>query len=232
MFKLHLDMKLYFDPPMADSGRGICVTREFDLPFPPTDDLFLTSVALNGIGSALGYRLDQVTWDVDREVFLADSSSSSVGFPIALIPLEIRDWIDRGWKLGSYEDFYEKPDGRATRFKKEPITYKWKSKDEDTAEKWHQMKPRERPESFNQFFKAIIREMAVLDNNTSVAYAMYRTQMYFDEKELQKNELPPAKKFRDAKVTYEQMTYEEMAAWSRSVIRRYPRLEQFVRGFR
>ncbi len=81
-------------------------------------------------------------------------------------------------------------------------------------------------------FIAIIREMVELGNNTAAAYAMQRTHMYFNDSELKKNDSPPAKKLREAKAAYERMTYQETAAWSRSVIRRYPRLEQFVRGCR
>ena len=47
---------------------------------------------------------------------------------------------------------------------------------------------------------------------------MNRTHMYFDESDLEKNDSPSAKRFRGAKAEYERMTYEEMTAWSHSVI--------------
>ncbi len=57
MFKLNLDMELFFLPPMVDNGRGICLTRTFELPFPPTANVLLSGVALNGTPVPLGYVL-------------------------------------------------------------------------------------------------------------------------------------------------------------------------------
>ena len=54
MFKLELDMELYFVPPMEEIGEGICLTREFELPFPPLTGISLAGVALNGSPSPLG----------------------------------------------------------------------------------------------------------------------------------------------------------------------------------
>ena len=228
MFKLNLDVRLYFDPPMADHGKGITVTRELDLPFPPTEGLFLGGVVLNGVPIPLGYKIKEVTWDIDRETFFANSSSSLVDFPIALIPLEIRSWIDRGWRLGSYEDTYEKEDKRVTRFQRKPIACKWDWDDEDEAEKWQRMRPRSRPENFNKLFKAVVREMALLGNNSAVAYAMYRTHTFFDDTELEKDETPAAKKFKDAKSEFDRMSFDEHYDWCHSIARRCPHLAQFV----
>jgi hypothetical protein len=232
MFKLNLDVRLYFDPPMVDHGKGVTVTRELDLPFAPTEGLFLGGVVLNGVATPLGYKINEVTWDIDRGVFFANSSSSFTGFPIACIPLEIRSWIDRGWRLGTYEDTYEKEDKRVTRFQRKPIACKWNWEDEDEAEKWPSMRPRSRPENFNQLLKAVVREMALLDNNSAVAYAMYRTHMFFDETELEKNETPAAKKFKEAKAEFDRMDFGQQYDWRQSIARRCPHLEQFLGGSR
>ena len=107
MFVLELDVSLYFVPPMEERARGIVVTRTLELPFPPTDGLFITGIAMNGQPLARGFKLEDVTWDLDRQKFFATTSLTSQDFPIADIPVLIRDWIDRGWQLGSYEDTYE-----------------------------------------------------------------------------------------------------------------------------
>jgi hypothetical protein len=228
MFKLELDISLYFVPPMAESGRGICVTHEFELPFSPSEGMGITGIVFNGSPSPIGCIIKQLTWDIDRQVFFAQNADVMHDLPIALIPLEICRWIDLGWTLGSYESTYEKADGRGTRVQRKPLVCKWKWKDEDTAHEWESIKPRSRPEGFNNLFKAIIREMAMLDNNSAVAYAMDRTKMFFSEEQLDHNDISPAKKFRDAQSKFEGMSFDEQYDWRNRISRRYPRLEQFV----
>jgi hypothetical protein len=96
MFKLELDMRLYFVPPMDEHGRGICVSKSFDLPFAPFNDLALTGDAFGDGAQDDGYRIEDVVWDMDRKIFLAHSSLTSENFPLGLIPNEIADWIQRG----------------------------------------------------------------------------------------------------------------------------------------
>jgi hypothetical protein len=70
--------------------------------------------------------------------------------------------------------------------------------------------------------------MVLLDNNSAVAYAMYRTHMFFDDAELQRNETPAAKKFKDAIAEFDRMNFDQQYDWRQSVARRCPRLEQFL----
>ena len=198
MFKLEIDLSLCFVPPMEKQGGGICITRELELPFPPSEDLRLTGVVFDGTPCPEGYKMQELTWDMDRKVFLGRTSSIFQCFPFKEIFLELCDWIERGWCLGSYREKYEKLDGRGRRSSRKPISCEWEYEDEDTIEQWLRMKPKSRPESFNDFFKAIIREMALLHNNSSVAYAMHRTKMFFTEEELENNDASPAKKFKEA----------------------------------
>lgn len=228
MFKLQLDISLYFVPPMVEQGKGICITHEFDLPFQPSEKIFLAGIVLNGASIPLGYKLNDITWDMDRQVFFAKSSEVLHDFPLASIPLELWNWLDRGWHLGSYEDTYEKADGRAGRIQREPIVCRWDWRDEELTQAWEAMKPRSRLESFNDLFKALIREMAILENNSAVAYAMDRTKMFFPEDQLDKNEGLSAKRFKDAQSKFNEMTYDEMCNWRENVVRRYPHLSQFV----
>ena len=228
MFKLNVDAALYFVPPMVDNGKGITVTREYQIPFPPTKEIALTGVALNGTVMSLGFMLKDITWDCDREVFFAKIVSAYYGDPIAAIPLEIRLWIDRGWRLGSYEDTYEKEDRRATRHQREPIRCSWNGNDENAAFEWERVLPSKRPAEFNRLFDAIIREMAVLNNNCDVAYAMRQTHVCMDREEADKADSPIAKKFRDAVSDYRQKGFDCQYAWRHNLMRKCPHLDQFV----
>lgn len=228
MFKLNLDMNLYFTPPMTDVGRGICVTREFELPFPPTADVFVTAEVFNGVATPLGYNLNDLTWDIDRETFFAHTGTPLVDDPIALIPMKIQSWIDRGWRLGSYESTYEQEEGRTTRFKRRPIPCTWDDTDDETASEWERMKPSERPESFNKLFDAVIREMLILNNNPAVAYAMRHTHIYIGEEEAERAATPAAMKFQNAKEEYERKDFDAQYKWRDDLLRRCPHLDQFL----
>jgi hypothetical protein len=45
---------------------------------------------------------------VDRSAFLADADLTCANLPMGSIPDEIQSWLDRGWKLGSFEEYYLK----------------------------------------------------------------------------------------------------------------------------
>lgn len=106
MFDVEMDVSLTFDPPMDADGPGITVTRRFQLPFVPQKGIALTGQAFNDHPDPEGLVLQDVVWDDDRRVFLVDSAGSMHDFPIAIIPDELRLWIERGWRLGSYRDAY------------------------------------------------------------------------------------------------------------------------------
>ena len=83
MYKLDIDMALYFVEPMSEHGQGICVTRRFELPFVPYPGLLLNAVILNGDDIAMGYKIEDITWNVDREVFFGNTSTENHCVPIA-----------------------------------------------------------------------------------------------------------------------------------------------------
>ncbi len=140
MFKLELDLHLYFDPPMADHGDGIAVTRTIDVPFPPWSGLLVYGRELDECPSPGGWPLKDVTWDVDRGVFLATTSLHSGGVPMAMIPDVVRAYVDRGWRLGSYMDLYEEPNEDES--PEDDDAVEGGSVDEDEMELWPTMPAR------------------------------------------------------------------------------------------
>ena len=220
MFKLELDLLLYFIPPMDERGQGIRLTRLLELPFPPTNGLHLAGIALDDPPCPLGFRINDLTWDLDRQVFMATTHLTIQNDPIATIPYEIGSWIDRGWRLGSYEDAYEQPED--TEDDSSEVTTE--SVDEwDEDNRLPTMNPRSRPRVFNKFLRALVREMARLRNNESIAYAIDRTKMFFDEKRL-KEDSKAAIRFRDAQNEFSAMTWDQQYDWREKVIRTHPRL--------
>lgn len=228
MFKLELDVLLYFVPPMTETGRGIAVTKTLELPFGPATGMFLTGFTLNEANLPMGFKIEEVTWDLDRSVFLATTSLTEQGLPVACIPYAIQGWIDRGWRFGSYEDNYDQEDDRPRTENHEPIEIDWDWDDEDELAKWQTLSPRSRPPAFNALFGALIREMVMRSSPWETAYAMDRTKMLFDKEQLQKGESRAVKKFKDALVEYDRMSFDEQFAWRQRVIRRHPSLSQFL----
>jgi hypothetical protein len=190
-------------------------------------DMYLTGEAFNDPPSAMGFKLENVTWDTDRQLFLADTQLTEIDLPLALIADEIRAWVDRGWTLGSYEDAYETPDDDDESSEVEPTT-------DDEIDSYEQMErlpslsPRSRPASFNRFLRALVRELAVNYNNLCIAYAIDQTKTFFTDNELKEGESRAKKKFGDAHSRYFKMTPEEQSAWQKRVIRRYPRLDRII----
>ncbi len=229
MFNLELDMVLYFVGPMAENADGIRVTRQFELPFAPTPDVFLSGFALNGDDIAMGYKIEDIHWDIDRAIFFAHTCLFSHDIPLAFIPLEVQSWLDRGWRLGSYEELFGRVDGRSRRRKREPIPYDWDwSLDDDEVNEWPRLSPQKRPPAFNMLLKAIVRELARADNNLATAYAIAKSRRYFTEFELESDNGKSAGMFRDALAKFQQLDFDQQYDWKQRVVRRYPRLEQFI----
>jgi hypothetical protein len=220
MFLLEVDVSLCFVPPMDEHRPGIMVTRTLELPFPPASGLFITGIAMNGQPLAQGFKLEDVTWDLDRHRFLAATSLTSEDFPIAEIPWLIRDWIERGWRLGSYEDAYE----GEVEYQHDPLLIEpivdIDVEDEEGAKRWPMMGPRSRPPAFNKFLRALAREMAGLYNNWSIAYAMLRTNTLFTEEQLKHNKSRAAAKFNNARSEFDRMTFDQQYDWRQKVLRR------------
>ena len=104
MNKVELDLHLVFQPPMDDSSDGIIITRTIELPFTPFNGLRVFSRVWEDGPEPYGLELTDVLWEMDRAVFLAKTRHTWVDLPIAFIPHEIRDWLGRGWRWGSYEE--------------------------------------------------------------------------------------------------------------------------------
>ena len=95
MFRLELDLLLYFVPPMDEHGAGIAVTRALELPFMPSPDIMIWSKEIDESPEPMGFKINDLIWDIDRQVFLANTCLIDSG-PMALAPHSIQAWVDRG----------------------------------------------------------------------------------------------------------------------------------------
>lgn len=218
-YRVELDLVLHFVPPMNDNGDGITFTRTIELPFPPCKEIAIHSKHIDGeTFPPIGFKLKDIIWDADRQVFLATTYVIFQGTPLAEIPDELALWLDLGWKLGSYADQYkhvlEDDDDGET---------ETNSDAEEDEEKWQTLRPNKRPKTFNQIFKGLIRKLAELDNNCSVAYAMAKTQQYYED-----TESPEGKEFAEAVKEYTELSWDDQAKWRDNIQRRYPRLERLI----
>lgn len=231
MFKLHLDLCIHFVPPMGEHGAGITVTRALELPFAPINGLRVFSRAFDECPEPEGFTLKDVIWDVDRQVFLAQTELVSHDFPMPFIPTEIRAWLDRGWRFGSYRDAYadhdaEEPDGERANVveAEEGGDTEW-----DDAEKAHLRTWQQRSAEQNLALKALIRHMAETYDNLAAAYAFDKTGRYFTEREAREDVMknPHVRKFADAARAFESISFEEKEKW-RNRTARYPSIEELA----
>lgn len=232
MYKLELTMVLHFVPPMDERGYGIRLTRMFELPFPPTEGLFLASETFGEGGG--GLKLTDVTWDIDRKQFFASTGVISQDFPIAFIPDEIRSWIERGWTLvtGSIfgDDSDETPEEADETEVPAADTVDQAGDEWEEAETWITKNPRKRPAKFNKLLQALVREMVTLYNNLATAYAIDKTKMFFTEKQWREGDTAAKDRFKDALFGYDNLPQEEQIAWQQGVVERYPKLSEIVLG--
>lgn len=234
MFTVHLDLVVWFVPPMKDEGHGIRLNRKCELPFVPTESVSIFSKAFDGCDEPLGYCLKEITWDIDNGCFLAETHYSSVGTPIALIPHEIDALLSHGWEFGSYRNCYSsvaKP-GRKRKALGSLRIAEW---DDGEVKEWELRPSRSRPKEFTTVLHAVISTMAELHNNCEVAFAMLKTGGFADlpEDRSQRRDLSPFEtKFDDATREYSRMTFDQQWDWCKSVQRRYPRLIDVVRAIK
>lgn len=228
MYLVNLDLVLSYVPPMDKDGEGMRLTRSFELPFPPSEDTTVFSKEWEGFaeGEPLGYRLKEVTWDIDKGAFFAEISTSVTGVPIALIPFEIRNLLDYGWRYGSYKDAYDPERRRGRKRKKRPLLSISNDIDDEVAESWESASGKSRPKEFKTILHAVVRTMVELRNNEGVAYAMMKTSSYVSvhEDRFGRELTPQQKKFSSATEDYEKLTYEQRRKWCDHVLLRYPRL--------
>jgi hypothetical protein len=109
LFTLEIDAILFFNPPMSEKAAGIAITNTLQIPFAPFDGLSIVSRIFGEPPMPEGAQLKEVTWDAEREVFMAYTEHVFCDFPILSIPQEIGFWLDLGWKFGSYADKYDPP---------------------------------------------------------------------------------------------------------------------------
>lgn len=229
MFRLDIDVSHFFLPLMEENGRGIVVTRSLELAIAPFEGLFLTGSAFNDTSSSMGFKLEDVTWDCDRGLFLAHSSLVHSGLPIAYIPAELSSWVDRGWRLGSFDEDYEDDEGMAPgrRLRGDWVLHT-ENVDHKLVERWPMLGPRARPKSFNVLLKALTHTMAGLLNNWSTAYAVDQTERFFTETELQEERSSYAERFRQSVNEFEKMTFDQQWEWRQKVLRTHPSLKSIV----
>jgi hypothetical protein len=233
MYPVHLDFVLRYMPPMSDHDHGIRLTRTFELPFPPTEKMVVFSKEWEGQDDPMGYVLKEVTWDIDRGCFLAETELSSAGVPIALIPLDIRRLVDFGWQFGSFKDRYE-TDRRRVRKRKKLARLRISDWDDDEATSWETATKKSRPKEFTIVVHALVSTLAKLRNNSRVAYAMLKTGGYVDlPDQWARDALTDfQQKFRAAADAFDSMTSDQQWDWCESVQRRYPRLVDVVEAIR
>jgi hypothetical protein len=233
-FTVELDLVLHFVPPMSPHSNGLVLTRKFQLPFPPYDGLLVFSNKMDDCPDPEGMMLKHVVWDIDRRIFLARTQIQHDMLPIALIPVEVRSWIDLGWRLGSCRDKYavEYPDDEVQEASPRPDSLEdeasWPELDEDELESWATLPPRKRPARFNRLLRALVRHMSETYDNLSVAYAMDQTKRYFDEEEVKKSDNPAVDAWRKAEQAFMSMSDDEQTKWQKHVERHYPRLDRLI----
>jgi len=219
MFKLHLDLHLHYVPPMCETGPGVVVTRELQLPFPPHEDLRVFSRSFDECPDPVGFALNEVVWDVDRQVFLAGAYVSNHDLPMAFIADDIRACLDRGWRFGSFCEDYPQPDDMADEPAvggQAPIA----ADTDDDMERLHMLAPQRRPKEFNRLMKALVRHMAETFNNSAVAYAMDKTGRYFSEEDAKGRDTDPAvRRWRDLHYEFSRLASKEQLAWRDRVAR-------------
>lgn len=233
MYTVHVDFVLWFVPPMDDNGHGIRVHRAIELPFPPTSDISVFSKGWEGMEDPMGYHLKEITWDLDKQCFLAETRMSTAGVPIALIPYEVQGLLEQGWTFGGYTDQYRTERHRRRKQSALPVlrVSKW---DHDEVATWETTRGKSRPKEFSTILHAIIATMAELHNNCGVAYAMSKTQGFVDlpEDTFHKDQSPFQQKFQAAVRAYENWTSDQQWDWCERIQRRYPRLIDVIEAIR
>jgi hypothetical protein len=212
---LHLDLHLLFVPPMNEYGRGVVMHRELELPFVPTSGLCVCGESLDECAGPIGFTLKNLTWDIDRRVFLAESWYNIHDDAIAHIPDTIRGLLDREWNLGSYQDSYE------PELTTEAVDAAWDEEADDIVEVLHTLPRTQRSREFNRFFKALVRAMAENYDNSEVAYAMDSLGRFLSNEDLKFARPSLVDKWHDAQRQYNHMNNEQQLAWLAKVAK-YP----------
>ena len=230
MFTVEVDLwQSLFSPPMGERSKGIVLTHSIQLPFVPSEDIAIHCAAIEPDPGPIGRVLKGITWDVERNLFLASTYAGNAG-PIGLIPYDLRNLLDKGWRFGSAQDRYDEELRRKHKPKELPPLKLPNWSDEDELESWENLPPKRRPAEFNLLVKALVRMMAEHFEDVEVAYAIDKTMMMFSDYELETKSTPETKRFREMKYQFSKLTDQQRSAWHDRVMRRHPRIQQFVAG--
>lgn len=231
-FKVELDLHLVYEPPMDDNDVGIIITRAFELPFAPLDGMRVYSREWEDCPEPQGMELKDVVWDADRQVFLATAYHISVDFPIAILPLEVRSWLDKGWEWGSYLDRYQREDTSKAPRRLQPgkLDGPAENLDSDLEERLHTLPPDQRPAWFNNLFRALIRHMVSTYSSLETAYAMDKLGRYLGPERRQACDAELREQWETAQLEYKRLSNDELWKWIRCVEKKYPKLASAVLG--
>lgn len=228
-YTVHLDLHSHFQPIMSDHGRGVVLTRQLELPFVPVIGLPLFSRAMDECQEPQGFPISSVIWDLDRQVFLADTGICHADTPPLEIVYWLKEFLGRGWSFGSYRDAYAEKGAAVSESSElgdaELLESELPDEGDDVLTKgWRKRSP-----SQNRVLRALIRHAATTFDNEAAAYALDRTGRYFDEYQIENKSLHDknVRAFLDAKEAYSEMTFAEKDQW-RERTRRYASLEILV----
>ena len=224
-FVLELDLHVYFEPLMNEHWPGLLFTRTIQLPFIPSTKIAVGGFSLEGeCVPPLGYLPSDLIWDVDREVFLAITKASHQSL-IVYLPDIIREYLEQGWRLGSwkqnYDNDFESPIGED--FDAGDFAFEWDN--ESDIENLETQPPTKRSPEFNRLLSALSRLLVQLKNNVSIAYAIYKTKTYFppDRPGREQLKTKEAEAFREAVFQYQKMDGEHRLQAEKNILRRAAR---------
>jgi hypothetical protein len=221
MYTLELDLKLGLIPMVGD-GAPVCLTRKLTLPFPAHEGLVLFANGMDQCPNPLGLHLSEVVWEMDREVFLAETHVQD-DIPIGMIAATYQEWIDRGWTPGSchdpYPDRIQKPPAARHR-RKHPS----ERMDFEELEDMQRTPAKGRPEWYMGEFRAVVRYLYERGSEPT-AFAMDRTGMLRQPHEpvAWKKPEPLDEEWRESVGALDKLSPAQRKKWE-SKVRRFPRL--------
>ncbi len=181
-FTLRLDLRYFFEPLMQDFGNGISFSRTIQLPFPPSGSVAIGGKSIEGqYHPPLGYRLSDLVWDYDRQVFLATTTECHAGSPLAILPFEIRTFIDNGWQPGSWQQSYDDEWEDVVEETDRLSQISWDTLDDDELAAMETMPASQRPAQFSDLLTTVVRMLFKPKNNEAVAYAIHKTKKYYED---------------------------------------------------
>lgn len=169
-------------------------------------------------------------WDIDRGIFMGQIEMSSLDLPIEDIPLDIKSWLELGWRFGSYSERYEQPEEESEdEAEEEDADDAFTDPDFEQQLKQPMLSPRQRSKQLNLVMRAMVRTMAELYNDLHVAYAMDKTKRHFTKQQLEDNKSKEAKAWLDAQDEYNNMSWKKQFEWRERVMKTHPRLDKLAR---